>query len=52
MGKRLRKAQANLNARINAARASKEDRLRGKGGGGYVDPKHAPGINKPGSMKK
>lgn len=52
MAKHQRKAQAKLNARINAARESQDQRKMGRGGGGYVDAKHAPGIHKPGSLKR
>lgn len=51
MGKYLKKIQKELNARTNAARDSKEARAAGRGGGGYVDAKHAAGIHKPGSMR-
>lgn len=51
MGKHLRKAQAKLNGRIKAANEAIKDRKAGRGGGGYVDSKHAGGIHIPGSMK-
>lgn len=51
MGRYLRKIERKLNKRIVSATASKEERGRNRGGGGYADSKHQNSYRKPGSMR-